>query len=294
MVKKSRNLFVKAILLGCFVGWMGIHLSLAEEPELPVPALQVEEDQFSLLDFEPTECRAQVPTSSRSLEVRKRLWGTSAQPGSLRQAVVSHGFLPGNPVYFRIFKQTQGPVKGVTAKDQGQLEVWMLPKGAHEYKLFKTYPIVAWGGGLGPKLKEGDGQSPEGFYSFDAEALNPLSQFHLSMNLGFPNVYDQNFGRTGSFVMIHGGDQSGGCFVFSFPDDEELYVLAEAALMKCAGEVPVAVFPFPLTEENLKASSEHRWSSFWENLAEGYRIFERLGQPPKVSVSQGRYQFREP
>lgn len=277
------------ILLVCFAGWMGIHSSLAEEPE----KLREEDDIF-LQDFEPMECRAQVPTSPRSLEVRKRLWGTSTQPGSLRQEVVSRGLSPGNPVFFRIFKQTEGPTNGLTAKGQGQLEVWMLPRGARKYKLFKTYPIVAWGGGLGPKLNEGDGQSPEGFYSIGAQALNPLSQFHLSMNLGFPNVYDQNLGRTGSYVMIHGGEQSGGCFVFSFPDDEELYVLAEAALMKCAGEIPVAVYPFPLTEENLKASAELRWSSFWENLAEGYRIFEMLSQPPRVSVIEGRYQFREP
>lgn len=309
MTKKIINQLVKIVFLGFFIGFTEIVDVHADEP-LPTPVTPItpvvpvtiapdspavlEPEDLSLLDFESAECRAQVPTSSRSLEVRNRLLGTISQPGAFRRELVQQGFRPGDPVYFRIFKQTQGPEKGLTGIGHAQLEAWMLPKGAQEYRLFKTYPIVAWGGALGPKLKEGDGQSPEGFYSIVPEALNPLSQFHLSMNLGFPNPYDKNLERTGSFVMIHGGSQSGGCFVFSFPDDEELYVLAEAALMRCAGEVPVAVFPFPLSESHLKQSADLPWVSFWENLAEGYRLFEGLHRPPKVGVSEGRYLFREP
>lgn len=235
-------------------------------------------------------CRVKVPSSPRSNEVRNRLLGTVTQPGPFRQELLSQGFSPGDRVFFRAFKQASYSEKG----QQGTLEVWLQPSGAREYRWFKTYPIAAWGGGLGPKLKEGDGQSPEGFYAIQAPLLNPESQFHLSMNFGYPNDYDQSFHRTGSFVMIHAGTQSGGCLVFSLPHDEELYVLAEASLMKCAGEVPVAVFPFPLTDENLKSSDESPWSSFWQNLAEGYRIFEEQRRPPRVAASQGRYFFQYP
>lgn|GEM_PF-2430764 len=293
MTKKIRNQLVKFVFLGFFIGFTGIVDVRADEALPPVNVISEPED-FSFFEVESAECRAQVPTSARSLEVRNRLLGTFSQPGDFRRELTHQGFRPGDPVFFRIFKQTQGPEKGLMAVGQGQLEAWMLSKGASEYRLFKTYPIVAWGGALGPKFKEGDGQSPEGFYSVVPEALNPLSQFHLSMNLGFPNPYDQNLGRTGSYVMIHGGSQSGGCFVFSFPDDEELYVLAEAAMMKCAREVPVAVFPFPLTEGHLKQSADLSWLSFWENLAEGYRIFEGLHRLPRVGVTHGRYTFQEP
>ena len=69
------------------------------------------------------------------------------------------------------------------------------------------YPILAASGVLGPKLREGDKQVPEGIYG--AEALNPNSKFHLSIRLNYPNTFDrrmaQSDGRTqlGGDIMIH-------------------------------------------------------------------------------------------
>ena len=87
----------------------------------------------------------------------------------------------------------------------------MQEEGKKTFKLFKTYPICHYSGGLGPKLKEGDLQAPEGFYSVTKNKLNPNSRFHLSFNLGFPNALERSLGRTGSFLMIHGGCFSTGC-----------------------------------------------------------------------------------
>ena len=86
----------------------------------------------------------------------------------------------GNPAFIRIFKASN------------ELELWInTPKG---YKLAKTYPICSFSGNLGPKLKEGDKQSPEGFYTVDREHLHPNSNYHLAFNLGFPNAYDRSHG----------------------------------------------------------------------------------------------------
>ena len=44
------------------------------------------------------------------------------------------------------------------------------------FALLKTYPICRWSGELGPKIKEGDRQAPEGFYTITPGLMNPNSQ----------------------------------------------------------------------------------------------------------------------
>lgn len=77
----------------------------------------------------------------------------------------------------------------------------------------KRYPIAAWSTGL--KMKEGDRQTPEGFYEVEPSGLNPRSNYHLSFNIGYPNAYDRSLNRTGSFIMVHGRDVSIGCLAMT-------------------------------------------------------------------------------
>src|SRR5665811_1100390 len=88
------------------------------------------------------------------------------------------GVKPGVPVHIRIYKL------------ESEIELWVEKSG--RFERFATYPICMWSGRLGPKLKEGDRQAPEGFYTVSKDALNPNSRMHLSFNLGFPNVYDRS------------------------------------------------------------------------------------------------------
>ncbi len=90
------------------------------------------------------------------------------------------GVEPGVPVHLRIFKL------------ESEIELWVEKDG--RFERFATYPICLWSGRLGPKLKEGDGQAPEGFYTVAKDALNPNSVHHRSFNLGFPNAYDRDKG----------------------------------------------------------------------------------------------------
>jgi murein L,D-transpeptidase YafK len=184
----------------------------------------------------------------------------------------------GAPVFVRIFKESK------------DMELWLQQEG--QWKLFRRYPIAAMSGNLGPKIKEGDGQAPEGFYAVTKSALKPDSIFHLSFNIGYPNAYDRHHGRTGSFIMVHGGEVSIGCFAMTDPVMEEIYLVVEAALHGGQLEVPVHVFPFRMTEERLAEVKEHAAADFWKELLPVYLAFNP-GEPlPKVHLKEGRYQLR--
>ncbi len=96
--------------------------------------------------------------------------------------------------------------------------------------LVATYPILGTSGQLGPKLREGDLQIPEGFYRL--QALNPNSRFHVSIRVNYPNTFDlahanrENRSTPGTDIFIHGSDRSIGCLAMGDPAAEELFVLA--------------------------------------------------------------------
>lgn len=114
-------------------------------------------------------------------------------------------------------------------KSEKVLEVW-ISQDQQNYSLLKTYPILKTSGQLGPKLREGDQQVPEGIYRI--ESLNPNSRFHLSLRLNYPNEFDRQMarqdGRTdlGGDIMIHGAQVSVGCLAMGDPAAEDLFVLA--------------------------------------------------------------------
>lgn len=114
-------------------------------------------------------------------------------------------------------------------KSEKRLEVWA-PDASGQPRLLKTYPILAASGSSGPKLREGDGQVPEGLYAI--ASLNPNSRFHLSLRIDYPNSDDrrraQSDGRAqlGGDIMIHGSNVSIGCLAMGDPAAEELFVLA--------------------------------------------------------------------
>lgn len=185
----------------------------------------------------------------------------------------------GDPVFIRIFKE------------EAILEVWI--KTGAKYEHLKDYIICASSGSLGPKLKEGDRQSPEGFYKVRKEQLNPNSKFHLSFNLGYPNAYDRAHKRTGSFLMVHGNCVSVGCYAMTDEKIEEIYALIESALSHGQNYIDVHVFPFRMTEENMDLYEGNPWYDFWINLKEGYDYFEAEHRTPHIKVEEKRYEIYE-
>ncbi len=203
------------------------------------------------------------------------------------------GFKKGSPAYVRIFKK------------EGVLELWL--KRGDNYALYKSYPVCKWSGQLGPKTRQADYQSPEGFYSVSARQLNPNSHYHLAFDIGYPNAYDRRQGSTGSAVMVHGDCKSVGCFAMTNNGIDEIYGIVEAALRNGQREVPVHIFPFRMTEEAIaresspkqfmafltpvNAQPQRDWSGFWRNLKEGYDMFQRSHVPPVAYACGDRYDF---
>jgi len=72
-------------------------------------------------------------------------------------------------------------------KNERLLEVWGY--GDNHWRFIKSFNWTAYSGVLGPKLREGDRQIPEGIYGI--EYLNPNSKFHLSMKVSYPNSFDR-------------------------------------------------------------------------------------------------------
>jgi murein L,D-transpeptidase YafK len=187
----------------------------------------------------------------------------------------AHGLKLGAPVFVRIFKR------------EFELELWM--KRDDVFQRFAIYPICRWSGELGPKLAQGDSQAPEGFYTVDAKALNPNSRWHRSFNLGFPNAFDRAHKRTGTFLMVHGGCSSIGCYAMTDPVIDEIWRLVSAALKGGQPRLHVHIFPFRMSDENLSLRSHMQWAPFWRDLKRGYDAFEETHLPPRISVCHGRY-----
>lgn len=195
----------------------------------------------------------------------------------VEELLSERGLAPGVPIFIRIFKASH------------ELELWV--EDGDTFALLKTYPICSYSGDLGPKLKEGDRQSPEGFYSVSADQLNPNSSYHLSFNLGFPNRYDQSHGRTGSYLMVHGKCGSIGCYAMTDEGIEEIYLLAEAALENGQSAFDVHIFPFRMSAEEMANRAQSPWIDFWRNLKQGHDLFETTGRVPDVEAIDRRYVF---
>lgn len=190
----------------------------------------------------------------------------------------------GHDVFIRIHKRNNY---------DGTLEVWLRGPEAAVYEHFKTYRIAYFSGDSGPKTKQGDYQAPEGFYFIGRRAMNPLSSFHLSMDMGFPNAYDRHYRRTGDLLMIHGNAVSVGCYAMTDASIEHIYTLVDAALKNGQPFVRVHSFPFEMTDENLEKHKDSQHHRFWKNLKVGWDWFEEKRVPPNVTVEDGLYRFNE-
>jgi murein L,D-transpeptidase YafK len=199
-------------------------------------------------------------------------------PADRESRLAEKGLTAGSPVMIRIFKQ------------ESELELWIAREDRFEH--FNTYRICFWAGGLGPKLREGDRQAPEGLYSVGLKQLYPKGRRPRSFDIGYPNTFDRSLARTGSYILVHGGCSSTGCFAMTDPVMDEIYALSERALREGQDRIDVEVFPFRMSQANLAAHAHSPWFAFWLNLKEAYDAFERTHLPPKVSVCDRRYLIR--
>lgn len=184
------------------------------------------------------------------------------------------------PIMIRIFKE------------EGALEIWKA-KTDNRFDRIASYEICAWSGKLGPKVKEGDRQAPEGFYNLTPGHLNPNSSYYLAINTGFPNRYDQANGRNGSNLMIHGACSSSGCYSMTDEQVLEIYAFARDAFKGGQKSVQLQAFPFRMTAENMARHRHSQNFEFWKMLKTGYDHFELTKRPPEVNVCDRKYVFNQ-
>jgi murein L,D-transpeptidase YafK len=193
---------------------------------------------------------------------------------------------PAAEVFFRVFKRER------------VLEVWVRSPDAARFQLLKEYRICALTGDAGPKRRQGDEQTPEGFYEIDL--FNPNSQYHLSLHVSYPNASDRILGAGGPLggdIYVHGGCKTLGCIAVEDDQIKEIYWLAVEARAVGQRNIPIHIFPARLDHEEMDRlaaifSRDRRMLQFWENLRPGYEFFERTRVPPTMQVDgSGRYQI---
>jgi murein L,D-transpeptidase YafK len=175
-------------------------------------------------------------------------------------------------------------------KEESELEVWKEDKTGR-FALLRTFPICRWSGDLGPKIKEGDRQAPEGFYTITPGLMNPNSNYYLAINTGFPNAYDRANGRSGGFLMIHGDCSSRGCYAMTDEQIAEIYSLARESFFGGQKSFQIQAFPFRMTPANMAKHRNSPHMAFWKMIKQGYDHFEVTHLEPKVDVCEKRYVF---
>lgn len=183
-----------------------------------------------------------------------------------------------SPILIRLFKQ------------EAELEVWKQDRSG-KFALLKTYPICRWSGDLGPKVREGDRQAPEGFYSISPAQMNPKSAYYLSFNTGYPNAFDKSLGRTGSELMVHGDCSSRGCYAMTDEQIAEIYALGRESFFGGQRAFQFQAYPFRMTPVNFAKHRNNPNMPFWKMIKEGNDHFEVTHQEPKVEFCEHKYVF---
>jgi murein L,D-transpeptidase YafK len=183
-----------------------------------------------------------------------------------------------SPILVRLFKQ------------EAELEIWKQDRSGR-FALLKTYPICRWSGDLGPKVREGDRQAPEGFYAISPAQMNPQSAYYLSFNTGYPNAFDKALGRTGSQLMVHGDCSSRGCYAMTDEQIAEIYSLGRESFFGGQKSFQLQAYPFKMTPMNMAKHRNNPNMPFWKMIKEGNDHFEVTKQEPKVDFCEKKYVF---
>ncbi|PHM73841.1 hypothetical protein Xkoz_01345 [Xenorhabdus kozodoii] len=173
-------------------------------------------------------------------------------------------------------------------KEEKLLELYTKDHTGH-YQLTQRYAICNYSGGLGPKTRQGDFKSPEGFYHVSLKQLKPNSRYYRAINLGYPNEFDKSKGYSGSNLMIHGECKSIGCYAMTNRYMDEIYQYVESALHHGQHEIKINIYPFRMTPQNMKRHKNNDNYLFWKQLQPAYEYFAQNSLPATVSVIGGQY-----
>lgn len=152
---------------------------------------------------------------------------------AIDKAIEQHG-IKTEPLLISYFSKAhiQYPPQDIALlafKFEKKVELWAKDNN-HSWTHIHDYPLTAYSGHLGPKLKENDSQIPEGIYKL--VNFNPFSNMHLSMMINYPNAFDRKKGyqdrrkKLGNNIFIHGSNLSVGCLAIGNKAINQLFTLA--------------------------------------------------------------------
>jgi murein L,D-transpeptidase YafK len=186
----------------------------------------------------------------------------------------------------------------IAYKDEQVIDMYAKNKRDKKYIKIKSYNICAKSGQLGPKRRAGDRQVPEGFYHIDR--FNPSSSYYLSLGVNYPNLADRKKSNTtnlGGDIFIHGHCVTIGCMPITDDKIKEIYICAIQARQGGQMKIPVYIFPFKLTNNNVQKYKERYkkypdLSAFWNNLKVGHDKFLSDQKELDIKIDEkGNYKF---
>ncbi|MBN2494443.1 MAG: peptidoglycan-binding protein [Deltaproteobacteria bacterium] len=206
-------------------------------------------------------------------------------------------------------------------KKEREIEIWARNTGQERMRLLQTLPICALDADPGPKLRQGDHKTPEGFYyasfhysssnwymwiKLEPEAIDSMGAVGdgscFKIYIHYPNELDPlrsraaGFRNTGGSIFAHGNCVTDGCISLSNRNFLYLFALARHHAPR-HGRLQIHIFPFRFAGTadmraeaaryiHLKALGEERLLRFWENLRQGYELFNQRRQPVKIRFGQ--------
>jgi murein L,D-transpeptidase YafK len=212
-------------------------------------------------------------------------------------------------------------------KHEKEFEIWVGNDRKDTLQLLATLPICAIDHNPGPKLKLGDGKTPEGFYTCQIfygssngfmwiklntkeienyGTVNYGSSFKLCLE--YPLSIDINRTTTfsggnspGNAICIHGNCVTAGCISFKNEDFLPIFLSARFHNSAIYGYTKIHIFPFRFTDELKQTYSNTMISdmkkedllSFWANIQKAYDLFNNDHKALKVSYSSNKYFFSE-
>jgi murein L,D-transpeptidase YafK len=199
----------------------------------------------------------------------------------LRAELGALGLEIGDPVFLRVFKDTQ------------EVEVWMQGEPGAEWTFYKTYRTCGPVAEPGPRPTVSDGGAPEGFYYAAPRHLSSRGGV-LGLELGNPNAYDRHHRHNKRPGRLEGGCAPSGSYALGDQGIAEIVTLARAAWERGQPFFRIHCYPFRMTDArmNRELAARAPWIDFWADLKEGYDFFDVLRRPPDTVVQNGDYVFR--
>lgn len=212
-------------------------------------------------------------------------------------------------------------------KLEKEFEIWVADKRSDTLHLLATLPICAVDAEPGPKLKQGDGKTPEGFYTCNILYGSPNSFMWIKLNskeidtygsvgygssfklcLEYPLAIDANRTKIyssghnpGSAICIHGNCVTAGCISFENENFLPIFLSARYHDTNQYGFPKIHIFPFRFSDELKKKYSEEIVSDmgkeklllFWSEIQKAYDLFNTDKKAIRVTYSNNAYHFTE-